>query len=57
MIEAREVIHVRVRDEHVAHAQEFARRQRGDVSGIEENRAAPEFQVDGDAGIAERSIG
>jgi hypothetical protein len=35
VIETREVIHVRVRNEHIADAQQLARRQNADVADIE----------------------
>src|SRR5690606_30276703 len=56
VIESREVIHVRVRDEHVAHAQELAGGKRHDVAGVEKERAAQELEIDVDARVAERRV-
>ena len=56
VIETGEVIHVGVRDEYVADAQQLARRQSGDIANIEQDRAAFKFQVDIDARVAERTI-
>jgi hypothetical protein len=42
MIETGEVVHVPVRDEDVADAQQLARRQPGDVAEVEEKRPALE---------------
>src|SRR5208283_41682 len=56
VIESREMIHVSVRYEYVADAQQLARRQDPDVADVEEDRAAFEFEVDIDPGIAEAPV-
>src|ERR1041385_1889711 len=57
MIESREMIHVRVRDEHVRHAHQFARRQHADVAKVEQHRAALVPEIDEESGVAERLVG
>jgi hypothetical protein len=45
-IEAGKMIHVSVRYEGMAHAQELARRQRGQIAEVEQKRAAAEAEID-----------
>ena len=52
-VEAHEMIHVGVRHEHVAQAQDLARGQQPDVAQIEKHGAPLEQTVDIDAGVAE----
>ncbi len=52
-VEADEMIDVRVADEDVRQAQQFARRQRGNVAQVEQQRAPLVAKVDVQAGIAE----
>jgi hypothetical protein len=56
VIKTGEVIHVRVRNEYVAHSQELPRWQNGDIADIEKHRAAFKFEVDKDPGIAEGPV-
>jgi hypothetical protein len=56
VIKTGEVIHVRVRNEYVAHSQELPRWQNGDIADIEKHRAAFKFEVDKGPGIAEGPV-
>lgn len=56
MIEAGEVIHVRVRNEHVADPEELTRREPRDIADIEEQRTPLELEIDVDARVAERPV-
>src|SRR5215469_11803362 len=55
-IEAREVVHVGVRDERVADAKKLPRHQWEIVAEIEHQRAMAEPEIDVDAGIGERLV-
>jgi hypothetical protein len=55
-VEACEMIHVHVADEHVAHTQQFARWQRAQVAEIEQERAPLEDELDIQARVAEGVI-
>src|SRR5215208_8460808 len=53
-IEPGEMVHVRVRDEHVADEQELAARQRAKLTEIEQQGAAAELEGDEQSRIRER---
>jgi hypothetical protein len=55
-VETHEVVHVGVRHEHVAGAQQLARRDRRDVAQVEEQGAALEQDVDEQRRVAERPV-
>jgi hypothetical protein len=55
-IEAGKVVHVGVRDEHVADAQQLPRGQAADVTDIEQQRATGEPEVDQQCRITERTV-
>jgi hypothetical protein len=55
-VEADEVVHVRVRHEHVREPQELARREPRVVAEVEEQRAPLEAEIDVDARVAERVV-
>src|SRR5512139_3145455 len=52
-VEADEVVHMRVRDEHMGEPQQMSRRERRVVAEIERERALLEAEIDVDAGVAE----
>jgi hypothetical protein len=56
MIESDEVIHVRVRHEHVAEPQDARGRQPVDTTQVEQHGAALMAQSDVQSGIAERRV-
>lgn len=56
MIEAGEVIHVRMRYEHVADAQQLARRHVGDIADVEQHGATLELEIDVEPRVAEDPI-
>jgi hypothetical protein len=55
-VETHEVVHVGVRDEHMADAQQLAWRQRADVAEIEEQGALFEEEIDQEPGVAKRRV-
>lgn len=55
-IKAGEVIHMRMRDEHVADAQQLARRQSGDIADVEQQGASLELEIDVDTRVTEDPI-
>ncbi len=55
-VEAGEVIHVRVADEHMRHAHQLAWRQHADVAEIEQQRPPFVAKVDVQARVAERAV-
>ena len=55
-IKAREMIHMGVRHEHVAHAQQLPGRQRRELAEIEQQGPAAEAEIDEEPGIRERIV-
>ena len=55
-IEADEVVHVCMGDEYMGNPQKLARRKRGDVAEIEEERASLEQEIDKNHRVSQRSV-
>jgi hypothetical protein len=55
-IEAREMVHVGMGDESVAHAQELARGQDANISEVEEQRPTTEPEIDEEPRIRKRFV-
>ena len=55
-VEAGKMIHVGVRDKHMADPQELAGGERRDIAEIEQDGAAAEAEIDEQAGVVERTV-
>ena len=55
-VETGEMVHVRVRHQGVAHAQQLARRERREIAQVEQQRAPSEPEINDEPGIGERLV-